>query len=45
MYGVGVFVLFWKEEYVFMNMEIGLLVSVVNIGLLFCMFFVGWLFD
>jgi len=44
-YGVGVFALFWKEEYVLTNTEIGLLVSVVNIGPLFCMLFVGRLLD
>lgn len=44
-YGVGAFALFWKEEYAFTNTEIGLLVSVVNIGPLFCMLFVGRLLD
>lgn len=44
-YGVGAFALFWKEEYVLTNMESGLLISVVNIGPLFCMLFVGWLLD
>ncbi|PEC19079.1 MFS transporter [Bacillus cereus] len=44
-YGVGAFALFWKEEYVLTNMESGLLVSVVNIGPLFCMLFVGRLLD
>ncbi|MDA1845590.1 MFS transporter [Bacillus cereus] len=44
-YGVGVFALFWKEEYALTNMESGLLVSVVNVGPLFCMLFVGWLLD
>ncbi|WP_129111155.1 MFS transporter [Bacillus toyonensis] len=44
-YGVGAFALFWKEEYVLTNMESGLLVSVVNIGPLFCMLFVGKLLD
>ncbi len=38
-YGVGAFALFWKEEYTLTNTEIGLLVSVVNIGPLFCMLF------
>ncbi|EKS7865208.1 MULTISPECIES: MFS transporter [Bacillus cereus group] len=44
-YGVGAFALFWKEEYALTNTEIGLLVSVVNIGPLFCMLFVGRLLD
>ncbi|OKA36814.1 putative glucarate transporter [Bacillus mobilis] len=44
-YGVGAFALFWKEEYGLTNMESGLLVSVVNIGPLFCMLFVGRLLD
>ncbi|MGE6537831.1 MFS transporter [Bacillus luti] len=44
-YGVGAFSLFWKEEYALTNMESGLLVSVVNIGPLFCMLFVGRLLD
>ncbi|HFR4186511.1 TPA: MFS transporter [Bacillus cereus] len=44
-YGVGVFALFWKEEYALKNMESGLLVSVVNVGPLFCMLFVGRLLD
>ncbi|WP_439873708.1 MFS transporter [Bacillus mycoides] len=44
-YGVGAFALFWKEEYALTNMESGLLVSVVNIGPLFCMLFVGRLLD
>ncbi|KYZ66669.1 MFS transporter [Bacillus sp. GZT] len=44
-YGVGVFALFWKEEYALTNMEGGLLVSVVNVGPLFCMLFVGRLLD
>lgn len=44
-YGVGAFALFWKEEYTLTNTEIGLLVSVVNIGPLFCMLFVGRLLD
>lgn len=44
-YGVGVFALFWKEEYSLTNMQSGLLVSVVNIGPLFCMLFVGRLLD
>ncbi|MFC8054429.1 MFS transporter [Bacillus cereus] len=44
-YGVGAFTLFWKEEYALTNMESGLLISVVNIGPLFCMLFVGRLLD
>ncbi|OJE50230.1 MFS transporter [Bacillus luti] len=44
-YGVGAFALFWKEEYALTNMESGLLVSVVNVGPLFCMLFVGRLLD
>lgn len=44
-YGVGAFALFWKEEYGLTNMESGLLVSVVNVGPLFCMLFVGRLLD
>ncbi|MDT3496764.1 MFS transporter [Bacillus toyonensis] len=44
-YGVGAFALFWKEEYALTNMESGLLVSVVSIGPLFCMLFVGKLLD
>ncbi|MED1408249.1 MULTISPECIES: MFS transporter [Bacillus] len=44
-YGVGAFALFWKEEYSLTNMQSGLLVSIVNIGPLFCMLFVGRLLD
>ena len=45
-YGVGVFALFWKEEYALTNMESGLLVSVVNVGPLFCMLLsVGYLIN
>ncbi|MED1093063.1 MFS transporter [Bacillus paramycoides] len=44
-YGVGAFALFWKEEYSLTNMQSGLLVSVINIGPLFCMLFVGRLLD
>lgn len=44
-YGIGVFALFWKEEYALTNTESGLLVSVVNVGPLFCMPFVGRLLD
>ncbi|MEH7271780.1 MFS transporter [Bacillus toyonensis] len=44
-YGFGAFALFWKEEYALTNTESGLLVSVVNIGPLFCMLFVGRLLD
>ncbi|MBE5106206.1 MFS transporter [Bacillus thuringiensis] len=44
-YGVGAFALFWKEEYSLTNMQSGLLVSVVNMGPLFCMLFVGRLLD
>ncbi|MED2786946.1 MFS transporter [Bacillus thuringiensis] len=44
-YGIGAFALFWKEEYALTDMESGLLVSVVNIGPLFCMLFVGRLLD
>lgn len=44
-YGIGVFALFWKEEYALTNMESGLLVSVLNVGPLFCMLFVGRLLD
>ncbi|PEJ77604.1 MFS transporter [Bacillus wiedmannii] len=44
-YGVGAFSLFWKEEYGLTNMESGLLVSIVNVGPLFCMLFVGRLLD
>ncbi|HDR8169297.1 TPA: MFS transporter [Bacillus thuringiensis] len=44
-YGVGAFALFWKEEYALTNMESGLLVSVVNVGPLFCILFVGRLLD
>ena len=45
-YGVGVFALFWKEEYALKNMESGLLVSVVNVGPLFCMLLsVGYLIN
>ncbi|WP_235357265.1 MFS transporter [Bacillus cereus] len=44
-YGVGVFALFWKEEYALTNMESGLLVSVVNVGPLFCMLLAGRLLD
>jgi MFS family permease len=44
-YGVGVFALFWKQEYSLSNMQVGLLISAVNIGPLFCMLFVGRLLD
>ncbi|MDA1599395.1 MFS transporter [Bacillus cereus] len=44
-YGVGAFAIFWKEEYALTNMESGLLVSVVNVGPLFCILFVGRLLD
>ena len=44
-YGVRVFALFWKEEYALTNMESGLLVSVVNVGPLFCMLLAGRLLD
>ncbi|WP_242261550.1 MFS transporter [Bacillus cereus group sp. BfR-BA-01453] len=44
-YGIGVFALFWKEEYALTNTESGLLVSVLNVGPLFCMLFVGRLLD
>lgn len=44
-YGVGAFSLFWKEEYALTNMESGLLVSVVNVGPLFCMLLAGRLLD
>lgn len=44
-YGVGAFALFWKEEYSLTNMQSGLLVSVVSVGSLFCMLFVGRLLD
>ena len=40
-YGVGAFALFWKEEYALTNTEIGLLVSVINMGPLFCMLLSG----
>ncbi len=44
-YGVGVFALFWKQKYALSNMQVGLLISAVNIGPLFCMLFVGRLLD
>ncbi|MGR3774404.1 MFS transporter [Bacillus paramycoides] len=44
-YGVGVFALFWRGEYSLTNMQSGLLVSIVNVGPLFCMLFVGRLLD
>ncbi|MGG0726691.1 MFS transporter [Bacillus paramycoides] len=44
-YGVGVFALFWKGGYSLTNMQSGLLVSIVNVGPLFCMLFVGRLLD
>ncbi|PGO25212.1 MFS transporter [Bacillus cereus] len=44
-YGVGVLALFWKQKYVLSNMQVGLLISVVNIGPLFCMPFAGRLLD
>lgn len=43
-YGVG-FRFILKEEYALTNTESGLLVSVVNVGPLFCMLFVGRLLD
>ena len=40
------FALFWKEEYALTNTESGLLVSVVNVGPLFCMLLsVGYLIN
>ncbi|MFF2342602.1 MFS transporter, partial [Bacillus mycoides] len=44
-YGVGVLALFWKEKYALSNMQVGLLISAVNIGPLFCMLFAGRLLD
>ena len=44
-YGVGVLALFWKEKYALSNMQVGLLISSVNIGPLFCMLFAGKLLD
>ncbi|OJE37677.1 MFS transporter [Bacillus proteolyticus] len=44
-YGVGVLALFWKQKYALSNMQVGLLISAVNIGPLFCMLFVGRLLD
>ncbi|HHT7237340.1 MULTISPECIES: MFS transporter [Bacillus] len=44
-YGIGVFALFWQQEYALTNMQVGLLISTVNIGPLFCMVFVGRLLD
>lgn len=44
-YGVGVLALFWKQKYVLSNMQVGLLISAVNIGPLFCMLFAGRLLD
>ena len=38
-YGVGVLALFWKQKYALSNMQVGLLISAVNIGPLFCMLF------
>ncbi|GLV61529.1 permease [Bacillus mycoides] len=44
-YGVGVLALFWKQKYALSNMQVGLLISAVNIGPLFCMLFVGRILD
>ncbi|MBE7147602.1 MFS transporter [Bacillus mycoides] len=44
-YGVGVLALFWKQKYALSNMQVGLLISAVNIGPLFCMLFAGRLLD
>ncbi|KFN02348.1 MFS transporter [Bacillus clarus] len=44
-YGVGVLAIFWKQKYILTTMQVGLLISVVNIGPLFCMLFVGRLLD
>ncbi|EJR53663.1 hypothetical protein IIM_02442 [Bacillus cereus VD107] len=44
-YGVGAFALFWKQKYALSNMQVGFLISAVNIGPLFCMLFVGRLLD
>lgn len=44
-YGVGPLAFFWKEIYHLSDMQMGLLLTAVNIGPLFCMFFVGRLLD
>ncbi|KEK22694.1 MFS transporter [Bacillus gaemokensis] len=44
-YGVGPLAFFWKEIYNLTNMQMGMLLTTVNIGPLFCMLFVGRLLD
>lgn len=44
-YGVGPLAFFWKEIYHLTDMQMGLLLTAVNIGPLFCMLFVGRLLD
>lgn len=44
-YGVGPLAFFWKEIYHLTDMQMGMLLTAVNIGPLFCMLFVGRLLD
>lgn len=44
-YGVGPLAFFWKEIHHLSDMQMGLLLTAVNIGPLFCMLFVGRLLD
>ncbi|HEK9102088.1 MFS transporter [Bacillus cereus] len=44
-YGIGPLAFFWKEIYHLTDMQLGMLLTAVNIGPLFCMLFVGRLLD
>ncbi|WP_459500229.1 MFS transporter [Bacillus sp. C1] len=44
-YGVGPLAFFWKDIYHLTDMQMGMLLTAVNIGPLFCMLFVGRLLD
>ncbi len=44
-YGVGPLAFFWKEIYHLTDMQMGMLLTAVNIGPLFCMLFIGRLLD
>ncbi|MEN1934028.1 MFS transporter [Paenibacillus sp. 102] len=44
-YGVGPLAFFWKKIYHLTDMQMGMLLTAVNIGPLFCMLFVGRLLD
>ncbi len=44
-YGIGPLAFFWKEIYYLTDMQMGMLLTAVNIGPPFCMIFVGRLLD